>query len=254
VSSIILRERAFILAGGLGTRLSGLIPECPKVLAPIAGRPFLDILIQQLWDRGVRRFVLLLGHRAEQVLDFVAARRKAWPADLDIASSVEPRRLGTAGAVKLAQRYCDGRFLLLNGDTYFDLDVAALLRTHAERAASVTLAAATVSDADRYGRLDVSSTGLVEAFREKDVSAGAGLINAGIYLMEPELFEQIAPDTEVSLERDVFPRLVRAGSPIAVSAQQGAFFDIGTPESYASFVSFCQRLAPPHATTEDHRV
>lgn len=247
-----LRERAFILAGGLGTRLSGLIPDRPKVLAPIAGRPFLDILVQQLVDRGVRRLVLLLGHRAEQVLDFVAARRKAWPVDLDVVSSVEARPLGTAGALKLAQRYCDGRFLLLNGDTYFDLDLAALLRTHAERSARVTLAAATVSDAGRYGRLDVSASGLVEAFREKDVTAGSGLINAGIYLMEPEILEHIAPDSAVSLERDVFPQLLRAGAPIAVSAQQGAFFDIGTPESYASFVGFCERLAPS-PTMEDHR-
>jgi NDP-sugar pyrophosphorylase family protein len=252
VSSSIVRERAFILAGGLGTRLSGLIPDRPKVLAPIADRPFLDILVQQLVARGVRRLVLLLGHRAEQVLDFVAARRQVWPVDLDIVSSVEARPLGTAGAVKLAQRYCDGRFLLLNGDTYFDLDLAALLRTHAEQAASVTLAAATVSDAGRYGRLDVSTSGLVEAFREKDVTAGAGLINAGIYLMEPGIFDHIAPDAVVSLERDVFPRLLRAGAPIAVSAQQGAFFDIGTPESYASFVGFCEKLAP-RSTMEDHR-
>jgi NDP-sugar pyrophosphorylase family protein len=244
MSPATVRERAFILAGGLGTRLRGLIPDRPKVLAPIAERPFLDILVEELYGRGIRRFVLLLGHRSEQVIAFVASRRAVWPADLEVAFSVEASPLGTGGALKLAAQFCDGRFLLLNGDTYFDLDLGALLRAHETAKASVTLAAASVEDAGRYGRLDVSAAGLVQRFREKDIGAGSGLINAGVYLMEPAVLEGIAANTAVSLENDVFPALLSGGQRVAVSPQTGAFFDIGTPASYQSFVAFCASRKP----------
>jgi NDP-sugar pyrophosphorylase family protein len=236
----ILRERAFILAGGLGTRLRGLIPDRPKVLAPIAGKSFLDILVDELYAKGLRRLVLLLGYRSEQVIEHVSARRQVWPSDLQVETSVEPSPMGTGGALKLARRFCDGRFLLLNGDTYFDLDLGALLRDHEAAQAMVTVAAAHVEDAGRYGRLDVSASGRLEAFREKDSAAGAGLINAGVYLMEPAVIEHIPADAVVSLEKDVFPTLLRSEAPLAVSAQSGTFFDIGTPASYQSFTTFCQ--------------
>jgi NDP-sugar pyrophosphorylase family protein len=236
----VLPERALVLAGGLGTRLASLLPDRPKVLAPIAGRPFLDILVEELALRGLRRFVLLLGSRSEQVVEHVEARRGQWPAGVEIEFSVESAPLGTGGAVKYAERFCDGRFFLLNGDTYFDLDVAALAHAHARTRALVTIAAATVEDAGRYGRLEVSAEGAVARFREKDVAAGAGLINAGIYLVEPALLAQIPAGRAVSLEQEVFPALLAGGQKIAVSAQTGAFFDIGTPSSYASFVKFRQ--------------
>lgn len=240
MSPSILRERAFILAGGLGTRLRGVIADRPKVLAPIAGRPFLDILVEELYARGLRRLVLLLGYRSEQVIEHVAGQRHAWPSDLQFEISVEPSPLGTGGALKLAERFCDGRFLLLNGDTYFDLDLQALLRDHQAAQAMVTVAAAQVEDAERYGRLEVSASGRLQAFREKDIAAGAGLINAGVYLMEPAVIEHVPADAVVSLEKDVFPALLRGGKPLAVSAQNGTFFDIGTPASYQSFTAFCQ--------------
>jgi NDP-sugar pyrophosphorylase family protein len=243
MSQAVLPERALILAGGLGTRLQSLIPDRPKVLAPIEDRPFLDILIEHLFHRGIRRLVLLLGNRHEQVTNHVAARRKEaiWPLELEIEFSVEAEPLGTGGAVKWAERYCDRRFLLLNGDTYFDLDVAALLRTHQDTGALVTVAAAMVDDADRYGRMDVSAAGFVTRFREKAVGSGPGLINAGVYAMEPQVLGRIPGGRSVSLECEVFPALLADGHSIAVSAQTGAFFDIGTPSSYQSFVGFCKQ-------------
>lgn len=233
-------ERAFILSGGLGTRLRAVLPDRPKVLAPVDGRAFLDILIARLVQQGLRRFVLLLGHRSQQVVDFVRARRQAWPEDLDVEISVESQPLGTAGALKLAGGLCDRCFFLLNGDTYLDLDIDALLRVHHDTNALVTLAGTTVEDAGRYGRLEVSKMGLVERFREKDTTATAGLINGGVYLMERAILDHIAADVPVSLEKDVFPALLRAGERIAVSPQTGAFFDIGTPVDYQRFVAFCR--------------
>ena len=154
---------------------------------------------------------------------------------------MESSPLGTGGAVKLAERFCTGRFFLLNGDTYFDLDIAALLRAHEATCALVTMAAAEVSDADRYGRLEVSAGGLVTRFREKDTSAGPGLINAGVYLMAPDVLGHIPSGRAVSLESEVFPALLTGGQRIAVSAQPGTFFDIGTPSSYHGFVDFCRQ-------------
>ena len=240
MSQQVLPERALILAGGLGTRLRSLLPDRPKVLAPVVGRPFLDILIEQLMARGIRRIVLLLGNRAHQVVEYVGSRRATWPADLEVDFSVEANPLGTGGALKLAERFCEGRFLLFNGDTYFDLDVAALLRTHGSTRALLTVAAAVVEDADRYGRLEVSADGFVGRFREKDVSAGPGLINAGVYLMESAALGRIPAGRAVSLECEVFPALLAGGERIAVSAQNGAFFDIGTPPGYQGFVEFCR--------------
>jgi D-glycero-alpha-D-manno-heptose 1-phosphate guanylyltransferase len=238
-------ERALILAGGLGTRLASLLPDRPKVLAPIAGRAFLDILVEQLAARGLRRFVLLLGSRSEQVVAHVEARRGQWPAGVEFELSVEPEPLGTGGALKHAARYCEARFFLLNGDTYFDLDLPALVHAHERAGALVSIAAATVAEAGRYGRLEVSSDGLIERFREKESAAGPGLINAGIYLVEPAVLGSVPSGHVVSLEREVFPALLAAGQRIGVSPQTGAFFDIGTPPSYASFVEFCQGAGSP---------
>jgi NDP-sugar pyrophosphorylase family protein len=254
MSQELLQERVLILAGGLGTRLRSLLPDRPKVLAPIAERPFLDILIEQLLARGVRRLVLLLGNRADQVMAHVTNQRAVWPSDLDVAFSVESSPLGTGGAVKLAERFCTDRFFLLNGDTYFDLDIMALLRTHAGTGAMLTLAAAAVSDADRYGRIEVSADGFVKRFREKDTSTGPGLINAGVYLMSPAVLGHIPAGRAVSLESEVFPSLLSGGQRMAVSVQQGAFFDIGTPSSYQGFVDFCreQHLVPTGRAGTSH--
>jgi len=240
MSAEVLSAPVLILAGGLGTRLASVLPDLPKVLAPIAGRPFLDILVEALASRGLRRFVLLLGNRHEQVVAHVKSGDAAWPAGVLFEFSIEPRPLGTGGAVKLAERFCADKFFLVNGDTYFDLDVAALVRSHAQTRPLLTLAAASVDDAGRYGKLELSAAGFVERFLEKDADAGAGVINAGVYLAEPSLLDHIPANQPSSLERDVFPALVARGHKLATSVQSGAFFDIGTPSSYASFTEFCQ--------------
>jgi D-glycero-alpha-D-manno-heptose 1-phosphate guanylyltransferase len=245
-----LPERALILAGGLGTRLASVVADRPKVLAPVAGRPFLDILVEELVARGLRRFVLLLGSRHEQVVEHVQGRRGQWPAEIEFEFSVEPAPLGTGGAVKFAERLCDGRFFLLNGDTYFDLDVTALVTAHERARAPLTVAAASVDDAGRYGRLEVSASGLLERFREKEVAAGPGLINAGIYLVEPALLGHIPGGRAVSLETEVFPALLATGGSIAVSPQQGTFYDIGTPASYQSFTEFCRGRKPAEVRSD----
>lgn len=231
-----------VLAGGLGTRLRSVVADRPKVLAPVAGRPFLDHLVARLHAGGTRRIVLLVGHLHEQVERHVAERlRPAYPG-LEIGCSVEPAPLGTAGALRhaAALRGETGEtFMVLNGDTWFELDTAALIAAHRRAGdAIVTLAARVVPDSGRYGGLDVSEDGRVRGFFEKDPERGRGLINAGAYVMEPRLLEHIPPGRAVSLEHETFPRLIAAGERLQAVVLGGHFVDIGTAESYAELESY----------------
>lgn len=239
---------ALVLAGGLGTRLRAAVPDRPKVLAPIRGVPFVDILLAALRERGVRRVVLLVGAMHEQVEAHVHDNLPAELRDLDIAFSLETTPLGTAGAVKNAARFCDQPFLLVNGDTYFTFDLPSLVAGHERLGTLVTLAACPIDDTSRYGSLDLDDAGRVRAFREKATSAGSGVINGGIYLMDPGVLDEIPGGRAVSLETEVFPKLVAAApSRIGAVVQHGDFFDIGTEASYRAFGEFAARLRP-HTT------
>jgi mannose-1-phosphate guanylyltransferase len=121
-----------------------------------------------------------------------------------------------------------------------DFDATEMVRIHRETKAILTMAAVEQADTARFGALDVTSDGCVCGFREKAASAGAGLINAGVYLMQPELLNYIAEGSVVSLEQTVFPNLLSAGEKIAVAKQRGDFFDIGTPDSLQAFVEYCR--------------
>lgn len=250
---------AWILAGGLGTRLAGVLGDLPKVLAPIAGRPFLDVLLNQLVAAGFERVVLLLGVQHQAVLDFLVhrGRRRAGqiatqgPAiddlssDLTIDVSIEARPLGTGGALLHARSHADGPFFLLNGDTYLDFDATGMVERHRNTKALVTMAAVERPDCRRFGSLDADAAGVLRGFREKMESVGKGLINAGVYLMQPEIMSFIADGRSVSLEGEVFPRLISEGRRVAIARQQGEFFDIGTPESLREFERFMLRPKEP---------
>ena len=224
--------RALILAGGKGTRLAAAVPDRPKVLAPINGRPFLDLMIGDLARRGLERLVFLLGDRHEPVVAALGGRP-------GVEWSIEDGPLGTAGAVKHAARFCTEDFFLLNGDTHLDFDAAALLSAHRRSKAAVTLAAARVPDAGRYGSLDLAPDGRVRGFREKAPNSGPGVINGGVYVIAPRVLDRIEAGRAVSLENDVFPELIRDGEPVIAVEQSGAFFDIGTESSWKSFASYC---------------
>jgi NDP-sugar pyrophosphorylase family protein len=240
---------AWILAGGLGTRLAEVLPDRPKALAPIGDRPFLAIMLDQLQAAGFERVLLLLGARHQLILDFLAGWSDQTPhgPPLRIETSIEPGPLGTGGALKHAQSRAREPFFVLNGDTYADFDAAALVRRHRDSGALVTLAAVEQADTGRFGRLDVTPDDLVQGFREKAVSSGPGLINAGVYVMQPEVLDLIPGDRPVSLEREIFPRLAE-GRRLAVSRQGGAFFDIGTPDDLRAFVDF-SRVPRPNPRT-----
>lgn len=228
---------AAVLAGGLGTRLAGVLDDRPKVLAPIAGRPFLDHLLDWLTASGIRRVVLCLGHRAGAVLDHLAGRSR--PA-LEVIPVVEPAPLGTAGALAHAGARLGPSVLALNGDSL----VAVALPTFARAAASLgtpaALVAVAVDCADRYGRVVVDG-GRVHAFEEKRAGLGAATVNGGIYMLSEAVIGEIAGRGESSLERETLPRLAAAGR-LGAWTVDAPFIDIGTPDSLSAAATEVPRL------------
>jgi D-glycero-alpha-D-manno-heptose 1-phosphate guanylyltransferase len=218
--------QAVILAGGLGTRLRPVVGDTPKAMAPVAGRPFLEHVLADLAASGVRRAVLAVGYRREVISAHFGAEFRG--VSLDYSEEEEP--LGTGGAVRRALRLAaPGPCLVLNGDTWLDLDHVAMVRAHVQAAAALTIAVRAVPDVARYGALEIHG-GRVRAFREKAPS-GPGFINAGVYVLGADLFEGVSLPAAFSLERDVFVPRVRELAPLAFEAT-GRFIDIGVPEDF----------------------
>lgn len=226
-------RQAVILAGGLGTRIAPVAAGLPKVLLPVGGRPFLHHLMDRLTAGGISEIVLLLGHRADEVA--AAARAGAGPG-LRLLESVEHEPLGTGGALKAAESWLDQRFLVLNGDTLLDLDLADLVSAH--KAAAPTGAVATLAlvrhpRAGQKGLVRLGRDGEIVEFVEKGRD-GPGLINAGVYCVERRGLAMVPARRAVSLEREVFPLWMKeaGGRGLQGFVVDAYFVDIGLPEDY----------------------
>lgn len=225
---------ALILAGGLGTRLRPVVSDRPKVLAPVAGRPFLSYLLDQLADAGLTRVVLCTGHLGEQIRGLLGRSYRG----LHVHYSQEPSPLGTGGALRLAQPLItSGTVLVMNGDSYCDVDLAELWACHQERHAAASTLVRWVADARRFGRVRLDEAGVIRGFDEKRGPDGGGWINAGVYLLGLDLIRTIPTGVALSLEREVLPVWVEAGL-VHGCPGEGAFLDIGTPESYRDAQAF----------------
>ncbi len=219
--------QAIVLAGGFGTRLRHVVPDLPKPLAPVAGRPFLAILLEQLCGEGFESAVLSVGYRHEAI-------RNAFGDGFDrlaLSYVVEDRPLGTGGAIRLAARACSGAdVFVLNGDSYVELDFARMQAGHRQKQSRLTVCAITVADASRYGRVLVEDS-LIAGFAEKGVG-GPGMINAGVYLMRRDLLENLGLPAVFSFEQDVLAARLPELRP-RIHPTRGRFIDIGVPEDYA---------------------
>jgi D-glycero-alpha-D-manno-heptose 1-phosphate guanylyltransferase len=217
---------AVILAGGLGTRLSNVLPDLPKPMAPIAGRPFLSYLLEFLRDRGVLRVVLSVGYRKEAIRDFFGSSY----AGLELVYSVEEEPLGTGGALLRSLPFIRERFaFVLNGDTFLRLDYAGLaasLKDHPH--AHLIVALRRVADAGRYGRAVVAS-GRIHGFEARGAS-GPGLINAGCYLVARDIFDHFPMPPKFSWEKDFLAPRSSEIQPVAFLTD-APFIDIGIPEA-----------------------
>ncbi len=230
-----------ILAGGFGTRLQSVVDDRPKVLAEVAGKPFLEHLLARMAVEGVQDVVLSTGYLGEQVKAFVGALGLA---GMNVQCVREPEPMGTGGALAFAAREAgiSGPFVGMNGDTFFGGLISELIEAHhAAQSPKATIALARVESADRYGRVlfdegggdgPVQVTGFVE--KGQDMPANGSIwINAGVYVLSQSALADAPEGERVSLERAIFPRLVEEGSLWAHRFPDAPFLDIGTPDDYA---------------------
>ena len=221
---------AVVLAGGLGTRLRTAVPDVPKPMASVNGRPFLEYLLEYWIAQGVKRFILSTGYRHEAL----AAHFSAAFHGAAIRQVVEERQLGTGGGLLLARAAVEARgpFLVLNGDTFFEVALEALRQFHAAHRADATLALFRSPQQGRYTGIDVGKAGEIRSF---GAGARGGLANGGVYLMEASFLEggPWQPRSAVSLEEDILPFAVQAGKRVYGMECAGRFLDIGVPEDYA---------------------
>jgi len=219
---------AIILAGGLGTRLKRAVPDLPKPLAQVNGRPFLDLLLTQI-ERAdeVKKVILAVGYRSEQIIEQYANCGRF---SFELVFSKEDEPLGTGGAIIKASRLTrTNEILVLNGDSYVDIDIDDLIGFHRESGAPFTIVLKDADDCRRYGKVGVNNESRVISFGEKDSAAGPGLINAGVYVFDRALFEDEA-ERNLSLETGLLPDYVRYGGYGYIV--HGRFIDIGIPETY----------------------
>ena len=218
---------AAILAGGLGIRLRSVVSDRPKVMALVAGRPFLTHLLDQLAVSGIRRAVLCTGYMGDMIRNELGDGYR----DMELVYSAEDRPLGTAGALRNASGLLSGDMLLvLNGDSYCHCNLADFTARQAASGAYAGMALARVEDVARFGAVLKNDASLVESFVEKGGQTGPGWISAGIYLLPMDLMHEISPDRQVSLEREVFPAIIAKG--LYGYHCTGSFIDIGVPEEY----------------------
>ena len=217
-----------ILAGGLGTRLREVVSDRPKPLAPIRGRPFLDLLLEQLAASGcVSRAILAIGYQAEKMVDYYQQVESPLP----LVFSVEKELLGTGGALRLAMPLIKSpTVLVVNGDTFVSVNYRSFYSFHEEKKSELTLAAIK-AEGNRYGSIDYDpASHKLKGFFEKQEDSREKWVSAGLYLMRTNLLENLESNKVLSLEKDVFPAWVNRASfcfPLNAS-----FIDIGTKESY----------------------
>ena len=224
--------QAVVLVGGFGTRLRPLTLRVPKQLLPVGHVPMIERVVAHLGASGVTEVVLSLGYQPDA---FLEQYPEGTCAGVRMRYAVEPEPLDTAGAIAFAAREAGitDRFVAVNGDVITSLDVAGLWRSHEERGASASIALTPVDDPSRFGVVPLDADGRVEAFIEKPDpgTAPSNWINAGTYVLEPEVLERVPAGRRVSIEREVFPALVAEGSVFGVQSDC-YWIDAGTPEAY----------------------
>ena len=220
---------AVILVGGQGTRLRPLTDRTRKDMLPLVDRPLLAYTFEHLARFGVQEGIVSCGYLPDQI---GAAFGEGY-GRLSLEYAIEPEPLGTGGAIAFAARGLESSFFALNGDSLREADLTELVRFHRSTGAKATILLTPVADPSRYGLVRIAADGRVESFLEKPrpEDIDTDLINAGLYVLEPEVLELVPEGRAVSIEREVFPRLAEDGTVFGI-ALGGYWLDVGTPESY----------------------
>lgn len=223
-------SEAVILAGGFGTRLQTVISDVPKPMAPVNGKPFLSYILDYLRYYELKHVVISTGHLADKITTFYKSDYKG----IDITYTHEATPLGTGGGIRLALEQCKTNdVLILNGDSFFEIDLRFYQRQHRNYESKCSLSLRKVDDASRYGTIDTDGNHRITSFTEKNGLAKPGLINAGVYIINRELYlSETSPDMNFSIEKDFFEQKI---GTIKMQGFEypGYFIDIGIPDDYS---------------------
>lgn len=231
-----------ILSGGLGTRLRSVLPEKQKVLAEVMGEPFLVQILNWIHKNSLSRIIMALGYNAHQVVEFF--ENNSHFNTLRPILSIEPKPLGTAGALRYAfDKIKSKTVLVLNGDSFAPIDLESMINMHSKKGAKITLAVTFVENISRFGVVQVGEGGLITNFCEKPTNvenSSGGYINTGIYLFDKNVIKKIPEGKNLSLEHDVFPDYINKG--LFGFMQKVPFIDIGIPEDYKRMAQYFYNL------------
>jgi mannose-1-phosphate guanylyltransferase len=224
--------KAVVLVGGQGSRLRPITFDIPKALVPLRNRPFMGYMLDFLRRGGLSGAVLSLGYLPDPIQAYLCGQQDLEGFSVDYA--VEDHALGTAGGIKNAEEYLDGETLVVvNGDVLAGMDLAKAIEVHNASDALATITLTSVEDPTAYGLVEVDHEMLVHRFIEKPAAdeVTTNLVNAGVYVLEPEVLEMIPDGREVSIEREIFPELRESGR-LRAHISSSYWRDIGTPRSY----------------------
>jgi len=219
--------KAVVLVGGLGTRLAGVTSDLPKPMAPIGGRPFLEYLLDYLVEQDSEGAILAVSYKWEVIREHFGYVYQG----MSLNYSVEDEPLGTGGAIRQALAGLpDAEVVVLNGDTLFRVDLKAMADIHRNNGKRLTIALKQVADSGRFGRVEVSTDGVITNFLEK-VRGGPGWINGGVYVLNRDLFTDFSMPVRFSFEQDLVEPNIDGIRPRAFKSD-AYFIDIGIPEDY----------------------
>jgi len=238
--------KAVILAGGLGTRLRSIVHDRPKAMAEFNARPFLEYQLLMLKKNEVTNIVLCVGYKFQLIRDYFQQGDRL---GLSIEYAVEDKPLGTAGAIKNAERFLDSPFLVFNGDSFLDIDLEPFLQFHHKKNNNDSRYVASIvttrtAEAKAYGSISTDSYQAILKFEEKRDGDGPRTINAGVYACLPALLDFIPKNEHSSIERDTFPRILEGGFHLYAYPVSDHFIDIGTPAGYARFTDYIEEQYP----------
>lgn len=222
-----LIKECILLAGGLGTRLRSAVPDLPKCMAPVAGKPFIAHLINYFLSQGIESFIFSLGYMHEHIEEFLHQEYKS----LQYKVAIEEVPLGTGGAIKLSASQAEEKNILVaNGDTMFRIDVKKLSAFHCHHDASCTLALKPMHQFNRYGVVEINKDGYLQSFREKQFYE-QGLINGGVYALHVPSFLETGLEGAFSFEKDYLEKYYHVQKMMGL-IQDEYFIDIGIPEDF----------------------
>ncbi|EII9765125.1 nucleotidyltransferase family protein [Campylobacter coli] len=218
--------QAIVLAGGLGTRLRSVVQDLPKPMAPINGKPFLAFVLEYLKKQGITEIILSVSYKYELIQEYFKDEFHG----MKIHYNIEKELLGTGGAIKDALKLVKNEAYVVNGDTFFDIDLKKLVLNSSK----ICIALKQMQNFDRYGTVNVDEQGIVTSFEEK-VFKKQGLINGGIYLLKKDIFDEFSLEKKFSFEE--FLQENYKSLKIQTQIFDDYFIDIGVPEDYYNFTT-----------------